>query len=136
MIDSQRLNQLVELLGNPSAPSTSAESQDATMEVEDSTSTPSKPSTSEPTTVEEDKEKAKAQEKEAKREMIKKKKLEEELREIGEKLPEADCFISLLVLISLLDQGQYEKVRSLRLLQSNEILMTISGCRANNSRLN
>ncbi|GAA5841491.1 hypothetical protein JCM5353_003405 [Sporobolomyces roseus] len=109
--DSQRLNQLVDLLGNPSAPSTSTDSQDATMQIDDSTSTssPSKPSTSEPTTVEEDKEKAKVQEKEAKREMIKKKKLEEELKEIGDKLPEADGFISLLVLIKLLDQGEYEK---------------------------
>lgn len=124
-IDSQRLNQLVDLLGNPSAPSTSTDSQDATMQIDDSTSTssPSKPSTSEPTTVEEDKEKAKVQEKEAKREMIKKKKLEEELKEIGDKLPEADGFISLLVLIKLLDQGEYEKVTYTPLYQSNFILI-------------
>ena len=64
------------------------------------------------TTAAEDKEKAEKKERDAKRELAKKKKLQQELNQIGEKLPEADCFLSLLVVISLLDRGEYENVSS------------------------
>ncbi|GAA5959587.1 hypothetical protein JCM3765_007207 [Sporobolomyces pararoseus] len=120
--NSERLNELVGLLGNPPAPSdatpaTTNGSTDSTMEID---STPTEPtaststdsaSTTTPstTTAAEDKEKAEKKERDAKRELAKKKKLQQELNQIGEKLPEADCFLSLLVVISLLDRGEYEK---------------------------
>jgi len=84
---------------------------------EPSTSTPSTSSPAEPTATTttptaEEKEKAEKKERDAKRELAKKKKLQQELNQIGDKLPEADCFLSILVVISLLDRGEYEKVSS------------------------
>ncbi|GAA6020952.1 hypothetical protein JCM11491_001560 [Sporobolomyces phaffii] len=122
--NSARLNELVELLGNPPPPS-DATPADSTMEVDSSSSAtpaaadvpaaapssstePASASTS-TSTAAEDKEKAEKKERDAKRELAKKKKLEQELHQIGDKLPEADCFLSLLVVISLLDRGEYEK---------------------------
>ncbi|GAA5907659.1 proteasome regulatory particle lid subunit RPN3 [Sporobolomyces salmoneus] len=124
--NSERLNELVQLLGNPPAPSdataSSSTAAEAEMQVD---STPLDPSTSTPasssaptdpaststttTPSAEDKEKAEKKERDAKRELAKKKKLQQELNHIGEKLPGADCFLSLLVVISLLDRGEYEK---------------------------
>jgi hypothetical protein len=88
-----------------------------------STSTSTEP-TSTPastSTTEEEKEKSEKKERDAKRELAKKKKLQQELNQIGDKLPEADCFLSLLVVISLLDRGEYEKVSAL-LLPSQEVM--------------
>ncbi|GAA5878535.1 hypothetical protein JCM16303_002114 [Sporobolomyces ruberrimus] len=121
--NSERLNELVQLLGNPPPPTeTSTTPVDSTMEI-DSTATPSDPSpstapststeTPSTTTTSEEKDKAAVEKKERdhKRELAKKKKLQQELHEIGDKLPEADCFLSLLVVISLIDRHEYEKVK-------------------------
>ncbi|GAA5943447.1 proteasome regulatory particle lid subunit RPN3 [Sporobolomyces koalae] len=125
--NSDRLTQLLDLLGNPAAPKLDqaapasagerAAAGDSTMQIDSastsapaaSTSTSTEPAVSTSTINEQDKEKVKEKEREHKRELAKKKKLQEELHEIAAKLPEADCFVSLLVLISLLDRGEYEK---------------------------
>ncbi|GAA6063121.1 hypothetical protein JCM10212_002324 [Sporobolomyces blumeae] len=124
---SSRKAQLIEVLGNPAAPSvdSAASATDATMQVDSSstpataasTSTSASTSAPEGAMSNEDKEKAKEKDKEkerdAKREAAKKKKLEEELKEIGDKLPEADAFVSLLVVMSLLDQGKHDEGKNL-----------------------
>ena len=104
-IDSTRKDQLVNYLGNPPAPeepSNTAMQLDsdnppaATLKAIADSATTSANSTTTPTITPQQKKKQQQQ--------------EAELKDLCSKLPEADVYVSLLVVIWLIDHGNYDKV--------------------------
>ncbi|GAA5978751.1 hypothetical protein JCM11641_006166 [Rhodosporidiobolus odoratus] len=113
---AERKQQLLDVLGNPASPpkdhvatSTSAAGGAAQMDVD----APSAAAAS--AAVEGDKDKKADEEKGADKEKEKPKavKKKEELKELASTVPEADAFVCLLVVVSLLDQKKYAEALSL-----------------------
>ncbi|CEQ42438.1 SPOSA6832_04229, partial [Sporobolomyces salmonicolor] len=88
---SERKSTLIDILGNPPPPPRDApapaSAESATMDVDLSPAEAKEDAVVQP----------------------KKKKQEEELKEVASNLPEGDAFVALLVVVSLLDQGEYDK---------------------------
>ncbi|GAA5966988.1 hypothetical protein JCM21900_003494 [Sporobolomyces salmonicolor] len=92
---SERKSTLIDILGNPPPPPRDApapaSAESATMDVDLSPAEAKEDAVAQP----------------------KKKKQEEELKEVASNLPEGDAFVALLVVVSLLDQGEYDKGKQL-----------------------
>ncbi|GAA5941115.1 hypothetical protein JCM1841_003061 [Sporobolomyces salmonicolor] len=92
---SERKSTLIDILGNPPPPPRDApapaSAESATMDVDLSPAEAKEDAVVQP----------------------KKKKQEEELKEVASNLPEGDAFVALLVVVSLLDQGEYDKGKQL-----------------------
>ncbi|GAA6021419.1 hypothetical protein JCM10207_004727 [Rhodosporidiobolus poonsookiae] len=135
--NAERKQSLIDILGNPPAPpkddpaasSSTVTAPSSAMQLDESTPAPSAPAsgratpapaagTDDKTKEDKDKEAAeKAKEKEAaaaeRRKEVQRRKQLEELKGVGSTLPEADAFVSLLVVVSLLDQKKYEEGKRL-----------------------
>ncbi|GAA5901328.1 hypothetical protein JCM5296_006761 [Sporobolomyces johnsonii] len=92
---SERKSTLIDFLGNPPPPPRDAPAPDSTesasMDVDLPPADAKKDAVAQP----------------------KKKKHDDELKEVASNLPEGDAFVALLVVVSLLDQGEYDKGKQL-----------------------
>ncbi|GAA5899441.1 hypothetical protein JCM6882_009117 [Rhodosporidiobolus microsporus] len=131
---SDRQKLLLNALGNPAplpkddaaAPASSSLTVPSSAEMDVDSAAPSRVETpvgGEKPSAEKDGDKEKAgekeKEKEKERKLAEKKRLaaerkkQEELKEVGDKVPEADAFLGVLVVVSLLDQKKYEEGKTL-----------------------